>query len=360
MEIGAYTEKSGRRFSLFAGNNYLGLSDHPDIKNAAIKSINKYGLNFAASRHTTGTSEIHLELERELSEFKNKEDSVVYASGYMGNAILFQVLRDQYSLVLADEISHPSIRDGIPRDVESLHYFRHGDLQHLEELLFKNKNQSALIITEGIFALTGEISPIDKIFSLSEKYNAILIIDDAHATGVLGESGKGTPEHFNLQDEPNIYQTETMSKALGVYGGFISGSQEIVNLIREKSNICLGSTALPPPLVAAACASVRIIRHNAHFRPVLAQKASEIRRGIIELGYQTNSAPTPIIPVYFESREQARNLSFYLEEHGIIAPYISYPVKMDRFIVRITVSVNHTSDQIEELLETLKNWKKQH
>jgi 5-aminolevulinate synthase len=131
-------------------------------------------------------------------------------------------------------------------------------------------------------------------------------------------------------------------------------------LIREKSNICLGSTALPPPLVAAACASVRIIRQHAHLRPVLAQKASEIRKGIIELGYQTNSAPTPIIPVYFKSREQARNLSFYLEEHGIIAPYISYPVKMDSFIVRITVSVNHTTDQIEELLETLKNWMKQH
>ncbi len=356
-EIGNYIHVSGKKYSFFAGNNYLGLSGHPDVKMAAKNAIDKYGLNFAASRHTTGTSDIHLELERELSEFKNADDSIVFASGYMGNGILLQVLKERFSTVFTDESSHPSILEGIPHDIRNIQSYRHGDIQHLEDLLIKHRNHPALIITEGVFALTGEISPIDEIYPLAQKYNAILIVDDAHGTGVLGEYGRGTPEYFSLQHASNLYQSETMSKALGVYGGFISSNQEIITLIRERSNICLASTALPPPLVAAACASVRIVREQPQLRQGLYKKASDIRKGLIESGYQTNQAPTPIIPVFFESLDQARNLSLYLEENGMIAPCISYPVKMDKFIVRITVSANHTSDQIEELSETLKKWK---
>jgi len=358
-EIGNHIRLSGKEYSFFAGNNYLGLANHPEVKIAAKNAIDTYGLNFAASRHTTGTSDIHLELEKELSLFKNEDDAIVFASGYMGNGILLQVLKDQYTTVFADEISHPSILEGIPHDIKKIHFFRHSDIQHLEDLLILHRNHAALIISEGVFALTGEISPIDEIYALSKTYNALLIVDDAHATGVIGESGRGTPEYFKLQDTSGMFQTETMSKALGVYGGFISSNQEIINLIRERSSTCLGSTSLPPPIVSAACASVRIVRQQPELRPVLYKKAKEIRRGIMELGYQTNQAPTPIIPVFFESSSQARNLSLYLEQNGIIAPSISYPVKMDKFIVRITVSVNHTPDQIAELLETLKKWKSQ-
>lgn len=359
-EIGNYIEVSNKKYSFFAGNNYLGLAGHPSIKMAAKTSIDQYGLNFAAARHTTGTSDIHLELEKELSEFKDEEDSVVFASGYMGNGILLQVLKERYTTVFMDESSHPSILDGIPRDIRNIHLYRHGDMQHLEDLLIKHRNHPALVITEGVCSLTGEVNPIDEIYALATKYKFILIVDDAHATGVLGESGKGTPEYFNLLHAPDMYQTETLSKALGVYGGFISSSQEIINLIRERSTTCLGSTSLPPPLVSAACASVRMVRQQPQLRPVLYEKAGTIRRGVTGSGYHTNHAPTPIIPLFFGSIDQARSLSLYLEKNGIIAPCISYPVKMDQFIVRITVSVNHTPDQIEELLETLKKWKLPH
>jgi 7-keto-8-aminopelargonate synthetase-like enzyme len=359
-EIGNYLEVSNKKYSFFAGNNYLGLAGHPNLKRAAKTAIDQYGLNFAAARHTTGTSDIHLELEKELSAFKDEEDSVVFASGYMGNGILLQVLKERYNTVFTDESSHPSILEGIPHDIRNIHLYRHGDMQHLEDLLIKHRNHPALIITEGVFALTGEISPIDEIYALAHKYNLLLIVDDAHATGVLGESGKGTPEYFNLLHAPDLYQTETMSKALGVYGGFISSGREIISLIRERSTTCLGSTSLPPPLVSAACASIRMVRQQPELRPILYKKAGDIRRGIIGSGYHTNQAPTPIIPVFFDSPDQARNLSLYLERNGIIAPCISYPVKMNQFIVRITVSVNHTPDQIEELLETLKKWKSPH
>ncbi len=359
-EISNYIQLSDKRYSYFSGNNYLGLSNHPEIKKAAKKSIDRYGLNFAAARQTTGTSEIHLELEKEISDFKNKEDAVVFASGYMANSILLHALKDRYTTIFTDEAAHPSIIDGIPRNTKQIHFFKHCDVQHLEDLLHQNKNKQALIITDGIFALTGEISPLNEIHPLADKYGAILVVDDAHATGVLGENGKGTPEYFHLQDAANIYQTETMSKAFGVYGGFISASKEIVSRIRENSRAYLASTSLPPPIVSAACTSVKIVRQQPQLRPALYKKANEIREGVIKLGFHTNEGPTPIIPIFFSSRDKARKLSGYLKENGIIVPCINYPVNMDKFIVRITVSVNHTRDQIEDLLVLLKQWRSKH
>ena len=358
--VSNYIQVLDKRYSFFSGNNYLGLSGHPEIKKAAHNAIEKYGLNFAAARQTTGTSDIHLELEKELSDFKNEEDAVTFASGFMGNSILLHSLQDQYASLFIDELAHPSILDGIPRDIKDIHFYKHCDVQHLEELLRKHNNQRALIITDGIFALTGKISPLNEIYPLVEKFDAILVVDDAHATGVLGKNGRGTPEHFHLHGAAHIYQTETMSKALGVYGGFISANREMITLIRENSKIYLASTSLPPPLVSAACTSVKIVKQQPGLRPELVQKAHEIREGIIKLDFHTNREPTPIIPIFFNSRDEAMNLSGYLQDNSIIVPCANYPVKMDKAIVRITVSVNHTRDQIEELLVILKQWRSKH
>ena len=358
--VSNYIHLLNRRYSFFSGNNYLGLSSHPEVKKAAHNAIEKYGLNFAAARHTTGTSDIHLELEKALSDFKNKEDAITFASGFMGNRMLLHTLQDQYASLFIDEYAHPSILDGIPLDHKDTYFFKHCDVQHLEDLLRKYDHQRALIITDGIFALTGEISPLSELYPLTEKYNALLVVDDAHATGVLGKYGKGTPEHFHLDGAPHIYQTETLSKALGVYGGFISANSKLINLIRENSKTYLASTSLPPPLVSAACASVKIITQHPGLRPKLIQKAHTIREGVIKLGFQTNREPTPIIPLFFNSRERAMNLSGTLKENGIIVPCINYPVKMEKTIVRITVSVNHTGDQIEDLLTILEQWSANH
>jgi 7-keto-8-aminopelargonate synthetase-like enzyme len=299
--IGNYVICNGKKYSYFGGNNYLGLANHPDVKAASIQSIEKYGVNFSASRCTTGTADIHLELEKHLSIFKEKQDTVIFASGYQGNSILLEILRNRYSAVFMDQLAHPSIIGSIPRNITNVQHYCHCDTSHLESLLNAQRGSKPLIITDGVFALTGEIAPLDKIYPLVEKHNAILIVDDAHSTGILGENGKGTPEHFKLLDSENIFQTETMSKALGGYGGFISGSKDLIDLVREKSTIYQASTALPPPIVAAGIASLKIIKENPELRIRLLEKAGGLRKDIIGLGYATTQVITPIIPIMFVS-----------------------------------------------------------
>ena len=238
-----------------------------------------------------------------------------------------------------------------------MQYYNHCDAGHLEHLLDNYTGSGPLIITDGIFALTGEIAPLDQILPLVKKYNGILIVDDAHSTGILGRNGRGTPEHFKLTDNDSIYQTETMSKALGGYGGFIAGSKEFTGLIREKSAIYQASTSLPPPIVAAGLASLNIIQANTALRILLIKMAGELRNEIISLGFQTTPDNTPIIPVMLSELSRAKDLSLFLESNGIIVPFINYPVKQEKYLLRIAVSVTHTSEQIEELVENLTKWK---
>ena len=355
--VGNYIRIDGKKYSYFAGNDYLGLANHPEIKKAAMKAIKLYGVNFAASRRTTGTAKIHLELEKQLAAFKNKQDAVVFASGYQGNSILLDVLKPKYSAVYIDQLAHSSIIDSIPKEIKTVFYYNHCDPNHVETLLEQNKGTNPLIITDGVFALTGEIAPLDKIYALVKKFMGILVVDDAHSTGILGKTGSGTPEHFNLQENENIYQTETMSKALGSYGGFISGSAGLVDLIREKSATYQASTALPPPIIGASLASLKILSKNPGLRVHLLEKSTELRKEIAALGFHTSGDGTPIIPVLFSEAEQAKKLSVYLEKKRIIAPYINYPVKLGKSMIRITVSANHTSSQTDQLLETLNQWK---
>ena len=355
--IGNYVQRNGKKYSYFGGNNYLGLANHDAVKEAAIQSIQHYGVNFSASRRTTGTADIHLELEKQLSVFKAKQDAVVFASGYMGNSILLEILKKRYSAVFMDQLAHPSITGSIPRDIAIVQYYNHCDTGYLENLLKQYSASNPLIITDGIFALTGEIAPLDKIFPLVKQFNGILIVDDAHSTGILGKNGRGTPEHFKLTDNENIYQTETMSKALGGYGGFIAGGLELTELIREKSTIYQASTALPPPIVAAGSASLRLIMENPDMRIKLLETAGELRLRIIGLGFHTTPDETPIIPVMLSELTRAKDLSSFMESNGIIVPLINYPVKQEKYLLRIAVSITHTVDQIEELVEILTKWK---
>jgi 7-keto-8-aminopelargonate synthetase-like enzyme len=355
---GNYVISNGRKYSYFGGNNYLGLANHPLVKAAAIRSIEEYGVNFSASRRTTGTADIHLKLENKLSDFKGMQDTVVFASGYQGNSILLEVLKNRYSAIYADQYAHPSIIAGIQMVNADVHYYNHLDAGHLGNLLKKHGGSDSLIITDGVFALTGEIAPLDKIYPLVKKYNAILIIDDAHSTGVLGITGKGTPEYFNLPSDENIFQSETMSKALGSYGGFISGTTEFIEQIRERSSTYQASTSLPPPVVAAGIASLEIIQDNQGLRTQLILKAEALRKRIVMLDFQTTDYGTAIIPIILPDPASAKKLSLYLEENGIIVPFMNYPSKNDISMLRIAVSVTHTEEQTESLLEFLRNWRR--
>ena len=353
--IGNFISVKNRQYSYFAGNNYLRLANHPEMIKEVTHSLEKYGINFSASRQTTDTSDIHLQLEELLANFKNCDDAIILASGYMGNSLFLNILKDSYSEIFADSMAHPSILDGIPKDISHVNFYDHKNINHLEDLLKKHKNHRPLIITDGIFALTGEIAPLNQIYSLVEKYDALLIVDDAHSTGVLGKNGRGTPEHFQLDGAMNIYQSETMSKAMGAYGGFISAENKIIQKIRSKSTFYGASTALPPPIVTAGSFSTRYIKQHPELRKKLMGNAILIRTGVKELGFSTTDDITPIIPVFFNEQNKAKDLSRYLEENDIIVPSINYPVKMDQFIVRITTSASHTKDQIEKLLQDRKS-----
>jgi 7-keto-8-aminopelargonate synthetase-like enzyme len=357
---GSYVTSKGKTFSYFGGNNYLGLASHPEIKKAAIAAIRKYGVNFSASRLTTGTSDLHIELEQRLSEFKKKEDTILFPSGYQGNSIILNELSNPESVILADGYSHPSIVESIPELVRNVRFYDHCNTDNLEKLLQEMPGGSdPLIITDGVFALTGKIAPLAEIFRLSIKFKAKLIVDDAHSTGILGQNGLGTPEHFNLENERDIYQTETLSKALGSYGGFISGSKKFINSLRERTSQYKASTALPPPAVAAGIASLKLIAANPDLRQELISKTTRLRAEIINLGFDTSTDDTPIIPLFFDSLSTAKNLSLFMEQNGIIIPAVNYPGKLEKHVVRITVSINHTKRQAESLLQTLKKWRKE-
>jgi 7-keto-8-aminopelargonate synthetase-like enzyme len=353
--IGNYIYLENTSYSYFAGNNYLGLANHPVLVAETIRAIEEHGLNFAASRKTTGTSCLHLKLEKLLAEFKGHSDAVVFASGYMGNSILLKALHGDYSTIFVDSMAHPSILDGIPRDV-SPEIYGHCNPGHLEQLLRKTKLRP-VIVTDGIFALTGEIAPLKEIYALAKKYNALLIVDDAHATGVLGESGKGTPEHFGLAGAENIYQSETMSKALGAYGGFISSEYELIHDIRCNSAFYGASTALPPTVAAAGCASLSYLKLHPELRENLLLNVKMLRTGIREHNFDSIEGITPIIPLLFGDFHKAKELSDFLYENKIIAPAVDYPVKTGLFIVRITVSAEHNFEQIENLLYVLKKFR---
>jgi len=354
--VGNFIQLNGKTFSYFGGNNYLGLAGHPAVKEAAIQAIAKYGVNFSASRHTTGTADIHLELEKQLSIFKGTEDAVVFASGYLGNSILLETLKSRYSSLFIDANAHPSITGAIPGNIRNVHYYRHCEPVHLEKLLNRHKGSRPLIITDGVFALTGEIAPLDLIYRIALEHKALIISDDSHSTGILGKTGKGTPEHFNLPDKSIIYQTETMSKALGGYGGFLSGSGRLISSVREKSKTYQSSTALPPPVVAAVTASLKVIGEHPELHVQLLEKSGKLRNEIISLGFHTTADPTPIIPIILSSAVRAKDLSSFLERDGIIVPVMHYPVKQEKFSLRIAVSVTHTDEQINRLIEKLSEW----
>ncbi len=354
---GPVVVQHGQACLYFGGNNYLGLASHPEVQDAAIQAIRQYGVNTAASRHTTGTTPLHMELESALAAFKGQEEAVTFASGYLGNAILMQVLQDRYDRILMDEAAHPSLSGGIPHHIRKVETFRHCDEKHLEELLQISEQWNTLIITDGVYALTGEIAPLDAYYRLACKYNALLLVDDAHAAGILGEEGRGTAEHFHLDGSEGLFQTETMSKAIGGYGGFLSGKTSLVDRIRKKSPVYQASTALPPPMAAAGLAGVQWIMKNPGPRKDLIKNACRLKDEISTLGFNTNHYPTPIVPVIFKKEEDARHLAEFLFKNGVWVPYMNYPVKHAGHLLRIALSLHHTTSHIDRLLTVLIRWK---
>lgn len=336
----------------FSSNDYLGLSNHPYVIQKVQIALNKYGFGSGASRLLSGGTLLHTTLENMIAQFKNTESALIFNSGYSANLGILPSIADENTVIFSDEFNHASIIDGCRLSKCNVYRYRHKNVSHLEELLQKEKTKRKLVITDTVFSMDGDIAPLKDIFYLCKKYESILYIDDAHGTGVLG-GGRGALTHFNLTPEPWIIQMGTFSKAIGSFGAFVASNSDIINWILNSARSFMFSTALPACVVAASIAALELIENNSDLLKKLWINREILAKKLIQLGYDIMGSETPIIPIKIGTVEDTIRISNQLLEKGIYAPAIRPPtVQTPR--IRINVTAVHTDEDIEKLVEALK------
>jgi len=312
--------KDGRELVLLSSNNYLGLTDHLKVKKAAIDAVSKYGTGAGGSRLTSGNTGLHDELEDKIAGFKGTEAAIVFSTGYMANTGTIASMMNKNDLILSDELNHASIIDGCRLSRAEVEVYDHGDAAAIENILQCSRHQKKLIVTDGIFSMDGDIAPLPEIKEIAEKYDAMVMVDDAHATGVLGKHCRGTAEHFNVEVDINM---GTMSKAIGSMGGYVAGSNELIDFLCNKARPFIYSSALPPAAIAAASASIDIIKKE---KPAekLWKNITIYRKGLIDMGFSINSE-TPIIPLMTGDSRKTVDSAVELEKLGVYALGIRSP-----------------------------------
>jgi len=348
--VGARMRVNGRELLYFGGTNYLGLAGRPELARGAIEAVAAYGTSFSASRQTSGTGVLHLELERRLAEFKGAEDACIYASGYLGNQILLSALCRPEDVVICDEWAHPSIVEGVPRSVRDVRFYPHRDLEALARMIRSTRH--GVIAVNGVEPGTGEIAPLAELIELLPEDRFRLIVDDCHGTGVLGEHGRGTPEHVGVSSA-SLYQTETMSKALGSFGGFVAGSAELCTRLRDTASY-IGSTPLPPAVLGASLAAVEIAMHEPQLRERMRQNARYAAGKLQALGYEVSFDGAPILFIRGIDEDRAELIHSQLYEQGILVPFVHYPTAESEGRLRLAVSAMHTAEDIDRLSAAMK------
>lgn len=343
-------------------NNYLGLANDKRLKAAAISAIRKFGVGAGASRLVSGSNILHRRLEEKLADFKKQEACLVYPSGYSANLGIISSLADRNSIVFCDRLNHASIIDGIILSRAQLVRYPHRDARALEKLLSRplavGRRQKRLIVTDSVFSMDGDISPLPELLRLAEEYDCLLMIDEAHATGVLGESGRGALEHFGLKANPRLIQMGTLSKALGGLGGFVCGSRELIDYLVNCSRSFIFSTALPAALCASALEAIKIIEKDKSRLQRLKENADFLRDGLRALGFDTLASQTPIIPILTKDPRRTMELSQKLFKKGIFVQGIRPPaVPAGSCRLRLTVTSAHTQDDLNLVLDIFKKIK---
>ena len=343
---------SGKEYINFASNDYLGLAGHTYIKEKAKNAIDFYGFGAGASRLLGGGCSLHKELEERTALFKCTEASLVFNSGYAANAGILPSIADKDFTIFSDELNHASIIDGCRLSGAKLYIYRHKDLSHLGELIEKGSSEKKLVVTDTVFSMGGDIAPLKGIYEICRNNGALLYIDDAHGTGVLG-NGKGALSHFQIRPEPWIIQMGTFSKALGSYGAFVAGSSAVIQWILNTARSFVFSTALPPCIVAGSLAGLELVERDSGPLLKLRSNREKLANSLSALGFDIMGSETPIIPIKTGTVKDTLRISRRLFEKGIYAPAIRPPtVKTPR--IRITVTAAHTDEDIERLIEALK------
>jgi len=345
----------GRKFLNFASNNYLGLVDHPVIRKQAKESIDAWGVGTGASRLVTGNLSLHEDLEEKIACFKKQEASILFNCGYMANVGGITTLAGKDDIIYSDALNHASIIDGARLSKAKIFVYNHCDISDLEEKIRSNGKKSGLIVSDGVFSMDGDITPLPELTEIAEKYECTLMIDDAHGTGVLGKSGRGVCEYFNHYDGVDLHMG-TLSKALGAEGGFIAGSCILADLLKNIARSFIFSTAIAPSGVAAASAAIDILKEEKWRIKQLTEKSRYLREGLKDLGLSVKDGITPIIPVIVGSNMDTVLFSSILEEEGIFSPAIRPPtVQANSGRIRVTTMATHTLEQLDQAISAFES-----
>jgi glycine C-acetyltransferase len=350
---GARARFDGRDVINLASNNYLGLANHPRMNAAASSAAAELGAGTGAVRTIAGTMTMHEELERRFAEFKQAEDALMFQSGFTANAGTVAAVLDREDVIISDRLNHASIIDGGRLSRAEIKVFDHKDAQHADELLAETARpgRRQLLITDGVFSMDGDIAPLPDLVEVAERRGAIMMIDDAHASGVLGKGGAGTVDHFGLHGRVDI-QVGTLSKAIGVLGGFIAGPRALIEWLVNRGRPFLFSTSAPPAVVAACIEALDIIADEPDRIERLWDNTRAFKDGLRELGFDTGASETPITPVVTEEEEATQTFARRLFEEGVFTPAIVYPtVAKGLARVRTIVTAEHTHDDLDEALE---------
>src|SRR5580698_8965790 len=351
----------GKQVINLASNNYLGLANHPNLIEAALAATKKYGVGSGAVRTIAGTMRIHMELEEKIAAFKNVEACVVFQSGFAANAGTVSAILGKEDFILSDELNHASIIDGARLSRAKIEVFRHKDVAHAEELLKELQNEPGhkLLITDGVFSMDGDIGPVDKLAALAEKYGAIMMVDDAHSSGVLGRNGRGSVDHFNVTDKVDV-QVGTLSKAIGALGGYVCGSRDLIDYLYHRARPFLFSTSHPPSVAATCIAAFDILENEPERIQRLWDNTHYFQGELHRLGFNvggvtTPATQTPITPIIVGDGRKTMEFSRALFEEGVMATGIAFPtVPEGKARIRAIVSSEHTRAQLDQALETME------
>jgi glycine C-acetyltransferase len=351
----------GKKVINLASNNYLGLTTHPKLREAALEATRKYGVGSGAVRTIAGTMKIHMELEEKIARFKNVEACVVFQSGFTANAGTVSAILGQDDFIISDALNHASIIDGARLSRAKILVFRHKDMAHAEEQLASVKDQPGrkLLISDGVFSMDGDIAPLPPLCDLAEKYGAIMMVDDAHASGVLGRNGRGTVDHFNLHGRVDI-QVGTLSKAIGALGGYVCGTHDLIDFLYHRARPFLFSTSHPPSVAATCIAAFDVLEQEPKLMEQLWANTRFWKKELGLLGFDiggkaTPASETPITPIIIGDGRLTMEFSRELFKEGVLGTGIAFPtVPEGKARVRTIMTATHTKDELTRALEVLE------
>ncbi|MBU1094487.1 MAG: pyridoxal phosphate-dependent aminotransferase family protein [Firmicutes bacterium] len=346
----------GKEMIMIGSNNYLGLTSHPEVIQASIEATLKYGTGVSGSRFLNGTLNLHRELEEELAAFLNKEDVSIFGTGFQSNLAIISGIAGRNDIIFSDKENHASIYDGTRLSYAEVIRFEHSDMADLEDKLAKApENKGKLIITDGVFSMSGDIAKLPEIVALARKYGARVMVDDAHGLGVMGEGGRGTAEHFGLENEVDIIMG-TFSKSLASLGGYMAAERDVIEYIRHNSRPYIFSAALPPANTAAALAALRILKREPERVKALADIAEYMRQGLKARGLKIRDSRTPIIPIFTYMPLRTMLACNQLFEQGVyVNPVIPPATPIGECLIRTSYTATHTKEQMDTAIDKIAN-----